>query len=83
MLFHEVHDATDDCLLFLIASEGISIAVDVKSAGAGVVRGIAQIRCGFKAVILELLHTNQIEAFKIGSRWEIPKESVVKFLRFR
>ena len=36
-----------------------------------------------KNTMLELLHTNQIEGFKIGSRWKIPKESVVEFLRFR
>ena len=36
-----------------------------------------------KNTMLELLHTNQIEGFKIGSRWKIQKESVVEFLRFR
>ena len=36
-----------------------------------------------KNTMLELLHTNQIECFKIGSRWKIKKESVVEFLRFR
>ena len=36
-----------------------------------------------KNTMLELLHTNQIEGFKIGTRWKIPKESVVEFLRFR
>ena len=36
-----------------------------------------------KNTMLELLHTNQIEGFKIGSRWKIPKESVVEFLRYR
>ena len=36
-----------------------------------------------KNTMLELLHTNQIEGFKIGSRWKIKKESVVEFLRFR
>ena len=36
-----------------------------------------------KNTMLELLHTNQIEGFKIGSRWKITKESVVEFLRFR
>jgi excisionase family DNA binding protein len=35
-----------------------------------------------KNTMLELLHTNQIEGFKIGSRWKIPKESVVEFIRF-
>ena len=36
-----------------------------------------------KNTMLELLHTNQIEGFKIGSRWKIPKESIVEFLRYR
>ena len=36
-----------------------------------------------KNTMLELLHTNQIEGFKIGSRWNIPKESVVEFLKYR
>ena len=36
-----------------------------------------------KNTMLELLHTNQIDGFKIGSRWKITKESVVEFLRFR
>ena len=36
-----------------------------------------------KNTMLELLHTRQIEAFKIGSRWKIPKESVVDFIRYR
>lgn len=36
-----------------------------------------------KNTMLELLHTNQIEGFKIGSRWKIKKESVVEFLRYR
>ena len=35
-----------------------------------------------KNTMLELLHTNQIEGFKIGSRWKIKKESVVEFLRY-
>ena len=35
-----------------------------------------------KNTMLELLHTNQIEGFKIGSRWKIKKESVVELLRY-
>ena len=35
-----------------------------------------------KNTMPELLHTNRIEGFKIGSRWKIPKESVVELLRF-
>lgn len=36
-----------------------------------------------KNTMLELLHTNQIEGFKIGNRWKIAKESVVEFLRYK
>ena len=35
-----------------------------------------------KNTMLDLLHTNRIEGFKIGSRWKIPKESVVEFIRY-
>jgi excisionase family DNA binding protein len=36
-----------------------------------------------KNTMLELLHTRQIEGFKIGSRWKVKKESVIEFLRYR
>jgi excisionase family DNA binding protein len=35
-----------------------------------------------KNTMLDLLHTNRIQGFKIGNRWKIPKESVVEFIRF-
>ena len=35
-----------------------------------------------KNMMLNLLHTRQIEGFKIGNRWRIPKESVVEFIRY-
>ena len=35
-----------------------------------------------KNTMLDLLHTNRIEGFKIGNRWKIPKESVVEFIRY-
>ena len=35
-----------------------------------------------KNTMLGLLHTNQIEGFKIGNRWKIPKESVVDFIKY-
>lgn len=35
-----------------------------------------------KNTMLDLLHTNRIEGFKIGNRWKIPKESVVDFIRY-
>ncbi|MCD7777693.1 MAG: helix-turn-helix domain-containing protein [Clostridiales bacterium] len=34
-----------------------------------------------KNTLLNMLRTNQLEAFKIGSRWKIPKETVVEFIR--
>ena len=36
-----------------------------------------------KNTMLDLLHSRQIEGFKIGNRWKIPKESVVEFLKYR
>ena len=36
-----------------------------------------------KNTMLDLLHTRQIDGFKIRNRWKIPKESVVEFLRSR
>ena len=35
-----------------------------------------------KNTLLDLLHTRQISGFKIGTRWKIPKESVVEFIQF-
>ena len=35
-----------------------------------------------KNTMLNLLHDGKIEGFKIGSRWKIPKESVVEFIKF-
>ncbi len=36
-----------------------------------------------KNTLLNMLHTNQLEGFKIGTRWKIPKETVVEFIRHR
>ena len=36
-----------------------------------------------KNTLLDLIHTDQIEAFKIGTRWKIPKASVVKYIYYR
>ena len=33
-----------------------------------------------KNTMLELLHSNRIEGFKIGNRWRISKENVVEFI---
>ena len=34
-----------------------------------------------KNTMLELLHTRQIEGFKIGSRWKVKKESLVEYIQ--
>lgn len=34
-----------------------------------------------KNTLLDLIHNREIDAFKIGNRWKIPKESVVEFIR--
>ena len=45
MLFHEVHDATDNKLLYgIVITEEASITMHVKSAGTGVVRLVSQIQ---------------------------------------
>ena len=36
-----------------------------------------------KNTLLNLLHDNEIAAFKIGSRWKIPRESVEEFVRYQ
>ena len=38
---------------------------------------------GWKNTLLDLIHTNQVEAFKVGSRWKIPKQSVIEFIQYR
>ena len=34
-----------------------------------------------KNTMLDLLHSRQINGFKIGSRWKIPKESVIEYIQ--
>ena len=36
-----------------------------------------------KNTLLNLLHTRQIDGFKIGNRWKITKESVIEFIVHR
>ena len=33
-----------------------------------------------KNTMLELLHSRQIDGFKIGNRWKITKESVIEYI---
>ncbi len=34
-----------------------------------------------KNTLLDLLHSGQIDAFKIGSRWKITKDAVIEYLK--
>ena len=36
-----------------------------------------------KNTMLNLLHENKIQGFKLGNRWKIPKESIVEFIERR
>lgn len=36
-----------------------------------------------KNTLLDLIHTGQIQAFKIGNRWKITKQSVIEFIQYR
>jgi excisionase family DNA binding protein len=36
-----------------------------------------------KNSLLDLLHDGNIEAFKLGNRWKIPKEAVIDFICLR
>lgn len=36
-----------------------------------------------KNTLLDLLHNNDIEAFKIGCRWKIPKAAVLEYIYHR
>lgn len=36
-----------------------------------------------KNTLLDLIHTGQIRAFKVGSRWKITKQSIIEFIQYR
>ena len=36
-----------------------------------------------KNTLLHLLHDGQIEAFRVGNRWKIPKTSVLEYIKFK
>lgn len=36
-----------------------------------------------KNTLLDLIHSGQISAFKIGNRWKIAKQFVIEFIRYR
>ena len=36
-----------------------------------------------KNTMLNLIHSGEISAFRIGNRWKVPKEAVLEFIRYR
>ena len=36
-----------------------------------------------KNTLLDLIHSGEIDAFRIGNRWKITKDSIVEFLKHR
>ena len=36
-----------------------------------------------KNTLLDLIHSGEIDAFKIGNRWKITKDSIVEYLKYR
>ena len=36
-----------------------------------------------KNTLLDLIHTGQIQACKVGSRWKITKQSIIEFIQYR
>lgn len=36
-----------------------------------------------KNTLLDLIHTGQIQAFKVGSCWKITKQSIIEFIQYR
>ena len=35
-----------------------------------------------KKTLLDLLHNGDIQAFRIGNRWKIPKASVMEYIKY-
>lgn len=35
-----------------------------------------------KNTLLDLLHSGQIDAFKIGNRWKITKDAVIEYIKY-
>ena len=36
-----------------------------------------------KNTLLNLIHNGEIDAFKIGNRWKITKESIIDYMKYR
>lgn len=35
-----------------------------------------------KNTLLKLIHSGELDAFKLGSRWKIPKEAVIEYIKY-
>ncbi len=36
-----------------------------------------------KNTMLNLIHSGELSAFRIGNRWKVPKEAVLEFIKYR
>jgi excisionase family DNA binding protein len=36
-----------------------------------------------KNTLLDLIHSGEIDAFRIGNRWKITKESIVEYIKYK
>lgn len=36
-----------------------------------------------KTTLLKLIHSGEIEAFRVGRRWKIPRESVIEYIKYK
>ena len=36
-----------------------------------------------KNTLLKLIHSGEIDAFRIGNRWKIPKEAVIGYIKYK
>lgn len=36
-----------------------------------------------KNTLLNLIHSGEIDAFRIGKRWKITKESIIEYVKYR
>lgn len=36
-----------------------------------------------KNTLLNLIHNGEIDAFRIGNRWKITKESIIEYVKYR
>ena len=36
-----------------------------------------------KNTLLDLIHSGEIDAFRIGNRWKITKDSIIEYIKYR